>query len=245
MRSIKRKYKDNIGGSTRLLFVPYSSVDATQWPNRQGNVLGGDIVLKQGARWFFIDCVRESIDGSIPNRRNNTGSSYNHKATGFVSGDDKDVSDLFDRLTYGRFLVLRKDANGHWCLLGNIQEPLSFTFAKQTRNRATGLKGFDFEFSALCSLPELYYFGTIEFEVDNVNDTQIIPSVGFPGTSGSVWYFSSFPPVDGVGQFGDFYIELSTRIYVRTNIGWVLRIDLTDINTKIKRAHRYMQLRLA
>jgi hypothetical protein len=63
--------------------------------------------------------------------------------------------------------------------LGNIREPLKFSFKKQPKNKVTGLKGFDFEFYGTCSLPELYYYGSITYVAPD-ETTELIPGTAIP-----------------------------------------------------------------
>ncbi len=160
---------DNIGGSTRIYYVPVSQVSGSVFPKILPGTLSlsGDIILIEPFEWLYLTCNRESIQAEVPGHRDSDGALYEHLVGGFIRSDNANISWLFQKMSYSRFLVLRKDANGHMCLCGTPREPLSFSFKKRTGTKASDLKGYDFNFSGKCTRPELYYTGALAVGNDN------------------------------------------------------------------------------
>jgi hypothetical protein len=167
MQSIKRNKDTNLAGSVQLYFIPLSSVDVANFPERDPGTLdiSQTIPLLGSAKWLMIQSVRESVDSSDNGKVTGDGSLYDHTTGGFFASDNVGATVQFDKMkAEGRYLVLRKDANGFFTLKGTPKEPLTFTYSKLSRDRITGLKGYEFKFSGSCSKPELYF--TASFETD-------------------------------------------------------------------------------
>lgn len=168
LKNVPRLRDVNIGGSTQLLYASIDMLNASAWPKRNFGTLDlvGNIVFDASEQWYYIDAVRETI--SAQEKPKVTGM-YEHAASCFVAGDNSEMSALFDYMTYLRFVVLRKDANGHWCVKGTPKEPLRFTYRKISRDRVTQLKGYELDFAGMCTKPELYYTGDLALRT-TVND---------------------------------------------------------------------------
>lgn len=179
MASIKRNKDVNLGGSVQLCYIPISSVDVANFPDRVPGTLTitTPIPLIPGAKWFEIETVRESIDNSDVGRLIVDGSLYDHTVGGFYANDNWEVTGQFDKMkAEGRYLVLRKDANDFWTLKGTPKEPLTFTFSKVSRDRVTGLKGYELKFTGQCTKPELYFYAPFDTDEGTIGDGAI------PGT---------------------------------------------------------------
>jgi hypothetical protein len=171
MQSVKRRHDSNIGGSIIICFVPIADVDIANFPSRQYGTLNisEEIPLLGDAKWLKIETTRESITNTDDGKAT---SMYDHSVGGFYAGDYQGVAGQFDKMNGQRFLCLRKDANGFWLLKGTPKEPLTFSYKKIAKDSVTGLKGFSFEFSGMCTKPEIYFYADFETDEGNVSNSE-------------------------------------------------------------------------
>ena len=129
---------DNFGGISKFYFIPVDDADSISEPD--GMVVS--VTLKDGKVWFEGESS-EDIAYTEEYSDTDSGDVYSCKLSGFYPGDSDTLLDFFNDLRKITFLVMFKDLNEEWKLLGTLDIPCRFRYA---RVKDKERNGFNYSF---------------------------------------------------------------------------------------------------
>jgi hypothetical protein len=161
MQNIEKNVSDNIGGIYTFYFIPLA--DVVSIPLAVNKLIGDAIVLDTDKYFFTAQITRESFSYKEPQTDNEDGSSYAISLGGFVAGDSSQLSEQFEEMSGGRFLVLCEDNNNKKRVLGTLTNGMRFKADFDTNNKTSGLKGWNILFSGLMSERPPFYQSSFSY----------------------------------------------------------------------------------
>lgn len=202
---------NNLGGIWReFYFVPASYVNLI--PDVLDNVISGLIPLgEEGAgSWFKGYMTLETISFTEEKVEGDQGVLYNQVFSGFFPKDSPGIAALLNDMANDRFLVLYKDNNDYFKLIGDIGQPLMFDRKMATDTKVGGSNGYNISFTGQSSHEAYFYTGTINVYEDS---TVTIPgiSVTVSQTGDPGLFPSNFPYITGDNLAGNqnfFFVSL-------------------------------------
>jgi hypothetical protein len=178
MQNIEKNIADNIGGIYTFYFIPVA--DVVSIPLAVSKQISAAVVLADAKYFYSAEITLESFSYKEPQTDNEDGSSYAVSLGGFVAGDSSQLTDLFDEMSGGRFIVICEDSNNKKRLLGTIANGMRFKADFDTNNKTAGLKGWNILFAGLLSERPPFYQSVFSAYSTNaplpVNDTDYLQS---------------------------------------------------------------------
>ena len=109
-----------LGGNTALFVIPSSRIHS---------ILGDTIFYSGEDPTIEIECAPESIRHTCKTIQTRAGFLYDHAITAFLAGINPDSTTELAKLNfYNNVLVVIKNSEGTFFLIGNTNESLSFNF---------------------------------------------------------------------------------------------------------------------
>ena len=114
-----------MGGLYTFKFIPAS--DVASIPEAVNGAIYYPVVLKPDARWFDGYCTQETMSFSDRQQDDGHGAYHKKQFAGNVPKDRPELSNVFNDLKDGRYILDIIDNNGTRKLVGTIDEPLDFS----------------------------------------------------------------------------------------------------------------------
>lgn len=153
----------NIGGLSGLQsfwFIRVRDIDLP-FPEAVNGVISDNINLVTDAVWSTGYCTRETGNSPREMKQSAQGNFLNKVFSGFVPGDNEELLKMFDQdMVDEHFILLYKDNNGNYKLVGNPEEYLSFEYKFEPGSRVSDRRGFLITFSGEGITPDYFYTGT-------------------------------------------------------------------------------------
>lgn len=159
---------DNLGGNEEFYFIPVDDVVAI--PRAISNRVLDPITLGEDLNFYKGKGVIETLGGDMEHKAITQGNTFLHQFSAFIKGDDATHGAQMEEMTYYRFIVIRKDRNGYYKLLGGMDYPLRFTYKLISGNETQQLKGYQVTFSVTSEFPEYFYQGAFSTYEDVVQE---------------------------------------------------------------------------
>lgn len=126
--------------------------------------------MSSGKDFYKGKGVIETLGGDMDHKANTQGNSFTHQFSAFIKGDSATHGALMEEMSYYRFILIRKDRNGFYKILGGLNNPLRFTYKLTTGSDSKDLKGYQVTFTVTADFPEYFYQGTFSTYDDTVQD---------------------------------------------------------------------------
>lgn len=145
MNDILRPSGENPGGIQKLEVTPFYAV--ASFPEIDNCEISTDLTFKTGFRWFFIECVENSLNYECEVKETDSGVIYNVKVSGVVRGDDLSIKRMMNEMmAINSFFLKTTDNTGMTVLVGYGQETCKFGFKKKSGDGMPGLRSYAFTF---------------------------------------------------------------------------------------------------
>lgn len=171
MRNIAGTEGINMGGTEKFYFVPQD--DVTDVPLPLNAVITDNIILDANCNFFEIEAVIETIGASHSADQPAEGTLYDHQAVCLVKGDSPELLSVLEEMMGLDFLVLRKDTNGDYKLMGNEQQALRFSYELVTGDDWSTRKGYRLKFFGQLTIPEYFYTGSFDTSTETITPDTI------------------------------------------------------------------------
>ncbi len=212
----------NAGGTIEFYYMPWEYIVSIPRAGEENSTVQmADFEYDDPARvWFVGWCLPQSIGAKntgIPTTGNND---HRHLLEGVVPTDNVDYTTLFNEMHGRKFIVIRRDSNGYFKLMGSLDNPLIFTYDFDTQTEYSGtLKCYKIKFEAVVEVTQYFLNGTIL--LDGGSATSIGPDGTplFHGADGATWYTGAGAPGAGTGFEKDLYLDTATGdVYRKTGV---------------------------
>jgi len=149
----------NLGGIDQFWFIPVD--DVHRIPDEESNVIEQDIQLLGDAKFSVGYATQETLQFTENQNRDAQGNFYEQSLSGFYPKDQENVASLFEGMAAERFIVIFRDNNGYYKLLGSLANPCKFTATFESGDSANGRNGYSFEFTRTDVEKAPFYQGII------------------------------------------------------------------------------------
>jgi hypothetical protein len=185
MQNINRPDGDNNGGLETFYFLPVEQLAQDPPPG----TITQNLQLAAGAVFYAFYCTLGSLQYNEGETQDNRGTRYKQTLKGYVPKDTPELQAALAELSGRRFVIIYKDFNGFFKLVGSRQYWLQFSRELDTGNSPSGRNGFGFSFSGESTRKAAHYLGS--FPVSEQ------PDAGQPPDDP---YANLVKVVDGAGQ---------------------------------------------
>jgi len=137
----------NLGGLSRLLYIPHTWIDAALYSRIvAAQRVHAEIPLIDEYDWLSLPLLHRGRNFIESPQRSEQGVSYEHSISGVAPHLRSEVTDLLEEMEQYRYLVLLTDRNAKTWLIGTKDAPLSFR-AEADGGSDSGLNNYRFSFS--------------------------------------------------------------------------------------------------
>jgi hypothetical protein len=150
----------NLGGIDQFWFIAVDQVQSI--PDDDENVILQDIQLVGNAKFSVGYATQETLQYTENQNRDAQGNFYEQSLSGFYPKDQEGVANLFEGMAAERFIVIFRDNNGYYKLLGSLANPCKFTATFESGDSANGRNGYSFEFTRTDVAKAPFYQGLFE-----------------------------------------------------------------------------------
>lgn len=158
----------NLGGIDQFWFIAVDQVQSI--PDEESNVIEQDIQLVGDAKFNVGYATQETLQFTENQNRDAQGNFYEQSLSGFYPKDQENIASLFEGMAAERFIVIFRDNNGYYKLLGSLANPCKFTATFESGDSANGRNGYSFEFTRTDVEKAPFYRGIIN-ETEKVINT--------------------------------------------------------------------------
>lgn len=148
---------ENMGGICSFQFVPKEGID--EFPDV--DILTGEalfaVSLLPGSTWLTGTCLRDSMEFTEEQQRNEAGTYFQQKLSGVINKDNVDMNTLTDSLRFIECVVIYTDRNGKKKLIGKPSKAMSFTSRLATGLEVKDKTAFYLEFTNESSDRAMHY----------------------------------------------------------------------------------------
>jgi hypothetical protein len=135
----------NVGGCIELLFAPVDHIQELRI-NAMYNFVSM-FVFKPNCTYTRAYASKGSLEYYEQMKETNSGLYFLPKVTGFYPRLSPEASRLFSYMKDMYFIVAVTDSNQNSKLVGNLDNPMAFSFSQGTGKTAASRNGYHFEFS--------------------------------------------------------------------------------------------------
>lgn len=157
LRNLEQVVGDNLGGVESCWYVPVEHVLSV--PPSDDPIVFDDVVLVDGATWFQTVAVQDSVRYSQPQKTDRYGDLFTPKLTGILAKNTAGLVAGLEAMQGHLYIVLYRDANGQVWLVGDLEEPLTWTEVLDTGS-ATTRNDTTFTFTTTTTRRARAYFGS-------------------------------------------------------------------------------------
>jgi hypothetical protein len=136
MKSISRQ-KDNIGGIARLYAVPIGLLTSLATSATPGVYA---ITLSSTDEVYDISAISETIEASEEEKTSAAGYYYEHQIRATIAKDTPELMLALDDLTGERLVMIFKDYNGRFKLVGSLTESIRISTKTDTGAKVSDLQ---------------------------------------------------------------------------------------------------------
>lgn len=161
---------DNIGGNEEFYFCPVD--DVASIPRAISNRVLNPIVHATDKKFYQGRGVIETLGAEMEHKAATQGNTFQQQFTAFIKGDSATHGALMEEMTYYRYVLIRKDRNGYYKLLGGLGENagLRFTYKLTSGSETQNLKGYLVTFSLSADFPEYFYLAAFSTYDDTIQE---------------------------------------------------------------------------
>jgi hypothetical protein len=158
--NIRKSSKSNFGGICTFWFVPVEEVASIPY-HISGNIPSA-IQLVEGASWRVGYSTQGSLSFETTTTRDNRGISHKVNLSGIAPKIDPVQTKNFRFMTTKRFLVIFKDRNGSFRLLGTKTNGVRFQYMESIPGTFSSYNGYSITFYGEYGCPPHFYLDGIE-----------------------------------------------------------------------------------
>jgi len=158
----ERQYS-NIGGLETFLFADAESLLYDPRPRRDlaGNLVIQSLPLIGGAKWQVASVVKFSLGYRERQRENQDGISYRQQLSGVIAKHTPIIANILRQFENRRFVLLVKDLNGYYRLVGSKESPMEFAYQSDPGASPRDRNEISWEFEGEQAHPAWFYSGDL------------------------------------------------------------------------------------
>ena len=157
MNHILRPTKDPLGGNQALYFIP--DEDITSIDTAADNAVSIDYV---GSKKFYeLEYVHATCKCEYTGVKTALGKLYDIQVFVIVAGNFNDNEAILEEMLDYKFILARKDNNCNITILGNTEQPLTYSILYNSEATAGKMKSTQISFIGQCYMPEKLLSGSL------------------------------------------------------------------------------------
>jgi hypothetical protein len=174
----ERQYS-NTGGLESFLFTDAANLLYDPRPRRDlsGSLIIQSVPLINQASWQIASVVRYSLSYRERQRENKQGTSYQQRMEGVIAKSSPVISTILRQFENRRFVLLLKDFNGYYRLVGTKENPLRFSYETDPGSSPRDRNQVSFEFEGEQMRPAYFYDGSLLGQIADASSPDVSPRV--------------------------------------------------------------------